>query len=77
MKECSAVSPETGLYMEYAFIVGVKSKTAYMLCYDLESVRSACNYFRKEFPKANLYARRFLVIADVDTQIMRRKEEAV
>lgn len=72
MKKCSAVSPLTGLYMEYAFIVGVKNKTAYMCCYDLEGVRSACNYFRKEFPRANLYARRFLVVADVDTQMRKR-----
>lgn len=71
MKKCSAVSPLTGLYMEYAFIVGVKNKTAYMLCNDLEGVRRTCNYFRKKFPRANLYARRFLVVADVDTQMKR------
>ena len=51
MKKCSAVSPLIGLYMEYAFVVGVKNKTAYMCCYDLEGVRSACIIFVKNLQR--------------------------
>lgn len=77
MKECSAVSPETGLYMKYAFIVKVKNRPAYAFCDDLADVRTTWNCFHNEFPQANLCVHRIIVVADVDTQIMRRKEEAV
>lgn len=72
MKACSEVSPYSGVYMDYAYTVGVKNKPAFMLCDSLPKVRTAWNYFHNEFPNANLYVHRTLVVADIDTQ-MRKK----
>lgn len=74
MKKCSAVSPYTGLYMKYSFIVGVKNRAVFLLCDDLVTVKREWKYLRKKYRDANLYVHRIIVAADVDTQMRKRKE---
>ena len=75
MKACSAVSPLTGMYMEYAYSVRAKNTPAYIYCDDLADVRAACKYLRDKFPRKCICVHRMLVIADVDTQMKKKNIE--
>ena len=75
MKECNVIDSLTGLYMQYKYIVKVKGKPIFSLCDNLAAVYSECNRYRNEFPNIRLCIHRIIVVADVDTQVRKKKNK--